>query len=45
MLASSGICGGNPELIYKTMSTKWIRKTIDYISFKNDIKNINFENK
>ncbi len=42
MLASNGFMNGNPQKIYTEMSAKWVKKSIDYIAFKNDVKNIDF---
>jgi hypothetical protein len=40
MLAAKGILGGDPQKIYSEMSAKWAKKTLDYIYFVNDTKNI-----
>ena len=45
ILASNGFMNGDPQKIYKEMSCIWIKKCLDYIIFKNEVKNINFEKK
>jgi len=45
LLASNGFMSGDPVKIYKEMSCLWVKKCLDYIIFKNTVRNINFQTK
>jgi len=45
LVASKGYYSGNPEYVYRKASALWVKKTVDFIVYNNNVKNIKFDKK